>query len=53
MSFTGHKSLKEVTRYTVAADRKRLAKTAMAKLIVKQDQAGLTNPDKTSGNSKE
>jgi integrase len=52
MSFTGHKSLKEVTRYTVAADRKRLAKTAMAKLIVKQDQAGLTNSDKTSGNSK-
>lgn len=39
MAITGHKSLKEVTRYTVAADRKRLAKAAMAKLNVKSSKA--------------
>ncbi len=31
MSITGHKTLKEVTRYTMAADRTRLAVTAMQK----------------------
>ena len=32
MSITGHKTLREVTRYTEAADRKNLAKVAMVKL---------------------
>ena len=32
MSITGHKSLREVTRYTEAADRRQLAKAAMKKL---------------------
>jgi integrase len=32
-SITGHASLKEVERYTEAADRKRLAREAMAKLV--------------------
>lgn len=32
-SITGHASLKEVERYTKAADRKRMAREAMAKLI--------------------
>jgi integrase len=31
MAITGHKTLKEVTRYTAAADRARLARDAMAK----------------------
>jgi integrase len=31
-AITGHASLKEVARYTEAADRKRLAKSAMAKI---------------------
>jgi hypothetical protein len=30
---TGHATLKEVQRYTSAADRKRLAREAMAKLV--------------------
>lgn len=33
MAITGHKTLKEVTRYTAAVDRKRLAITAMSKTI--------------------
>lgn len=32
MAITGHKTLKEVTRYTAAADRKRLAEQGMAKI---------------------
>lgn len=32
MAITGHKTLKEVTRYTAAVDRKRLGITAMAKI---------------------
>ncbi|MBL8628632.1 MAG: tyrosine-type recombinase/integrase [Rhodospirillaceae bacterium] len=32
MAITGHKTLKEVTRYTAAVDRKRLGQTAMAKI---------------------
>jgi integrase len=32
-SITAHASLKEVERYTEAADRKRMAKEAMAKLV--------------------
>jgi integrase len=32
-AITGHASLAEVQRYTKAADRKRLAQSAMAKLI--------------------
>ena len=31
MSITGHKTLKEVTRYTAAADRTKLAIVAMNK----------------------
>jgi integrase len=31
MSISGHKTLKEVTRYTSAVDRRELAKSAMAK----------------------
>jgi len=33
MSITGHKTLKEVSRYTAAVDRRRLAVTAMSKTI--------------------
>ena len=32
-AITGHATLNEVTRYTKAADRKRLAREGMAKLI--------------------
>ena len=32
-SITGHVSLKEIERYTKAADRKRMAREAMGKLI--------------------
>ena len=32
MAITGHESLKEVERYTKAAEQKRLAKSAMRKL---------------------
>jgi len=32
-AITGHATLKEVQRYTSAADRKRMAREAMAKLI--------------------
>jgi integrase len=32
-AITGHASIAEVQRYTKAADRKRLARSAMAKLI--------------------
>ena len=32
MAITGHESLKEVERYTKAAEQKRLAKSAMGKL---------------------
>jgi integrase len=34
-AITGHASLSEVQRYTKAADRKRMAREAMAKLIEK------------------
>jgi hypothetical protein len=33
MAITGHTTLKEVTRYTAAVDRKRFAITAMSKTI--------------------
>jgi integrase len=32
-AITGHASLSEVQRYTKAADRKRMAREAMAKLV--------------------
>jgi hypothetical protein len=32
MAITGHKTLREVTRYTEAADRRELAEAAMAKI---------------------
>jgi integrase len=34
-AITGHASLSEVQRYTKAADRKRMAREAMAKLVEK------------------
>jgi integrase len=37
-AITGHASLKEVARYTEAADRKRLAKSAMAKVRTLSDK---------------
>jgi len=40
-AITGHASLKEVARYTEAADRKRLAQSAMAKVRTLSDK-----PDK-------
>ncbi len=35
MAFSGHKTLTEVQRYTMDADRKRLADAAMAKLRIR------------------
>jgi integrase len=37
-AITGHASLSEVQRYTKAADRKRMAREAMAKLIEKDGE---------------
>ena len=37
-AITGHASLKEVARYTEAADRKRLAQSAMAKVRTSSDK---------------
>jgi integrase len=46
-SWSGHKTLKEVERYTKAADQKRLAESAMnisvAKLETKVAKSGVTN----------
>jgi integrase len=39
-AITGHASLKEVARYTEAADRKRLAQSAMAKVRTLSDKPG-------------
>ena len=35
MSITGHRTLKEVTRYTEAFDRAKLGRSAMAKLAAR------------------
>jgi hypothetical protein len=36
MAISGHKSLKEVERYTKAADQERLARSAVARLATNQ-----------------
>jgi len=41
MAITGHRTLREVTRYTEAADRRHLARSAMIK-VVKPKRTGLT-----------
>lgn len=50
---TGHKTLKEVERYTIAADQKRLAQAAIAKIGGTQSEQNLSNLenrlDKTGG----
>jgi integrase len=57
-SITGHASLREIVRYTKAADQKRLARAAIDKMSAKQEQKlsnpprSLTNPPKTQGKSK-
>jgi hypothetical protein len=43
MAISGHKTLKEVQRYTSAADRKRLADSGMAKMLGQSENAGATN----------
>jgi integrase len=43
MAFSGHKTLTEVQRYTMEADRKRLADAALAKLRVQNENANYTN----------
>src|SRR5262245_22761361 len=43
MAFSGHKTLTEVQRYTMDADRKRLADAAMAKLRDQSKNADYTN----------
>jgi integrase len=42
MAISGHTTLAEVTRYTAAADRKKLAKEGMAKI---EKRTGFGNPD--------
>ncbi len=55
---TGHASLREIVRYTKAADQKRLARAAMEKVSAKPEQKlsnlgpGLTIPAKRQGKSK-
>jgi len=57
-SITGHASLREIVRYTKAADQKRLARSAMEKVSAKPEQkpsnfgSGLTNQPKKQGKSK-
>jgi hypothetical protein len=45
MAISGHKTLSEVQRYTSDADRKRLAKTGMAKLRDQSENIDVTNTD--------
>ena len=45
MAISGHKTLSEVQRYTSDADRKRLAKTGMAKLRDQSENTDVTNTD--------
>jgi integrase len=54
-AITGHASLKEVVRYTKAADQRRLAMTAMRKMTVHENETGsgsvnppLSNPKRLS-----
>jgi integrase len=57
-SITGHASLREIVRYTKAADQKRLARAAIDKVSAKQEQKlsnqprGLTIRAKTEGKSR-
>jgi integrase len=57
-SITGHASLREIVRYTKAADQKRLARAAIDKVSAKPEQKlsnlapGLTNRPKKQGKSK-
>jgi integrase len=52
-AFTGHRSLREVARYTKAADQKRLARQALEVLLKTEGEQTLSNLvprlDKTSG----
>ena len=48
-AITGHRTLKEVQRYTVAADQKRLARDAMSALQQRQDE---TLPERKLPNRK-
>ena len=45
MAISGHKTLSEVQRYTSAADKKRLADSAMAKLRDQSENAEVTNAE--------
>jgi integrase len=57
-SITGHASLREIVRYTKAADQKRLARSAINKVSAKAEQKlsnpprGLTNRAKNRGKSR-
>jgi integrase len=57
-SITGHASLREIVRYTKAADQKRLARSAIDKVSAKAEQklsnlgSSLTIRAKTQGKSK-
>jgi hypothetical protein len=59
-ALTGHASLREIERYTRAADQARMARSAMAKTVaqeqtgmksVKPDAGELSNPLKTLTNA--
>jgi integrase len=41
MSISGHRTLKEVARYTAAADQARMARVAMASISTNREQAGV------------
>ncbi|MGE5500923.1 MAG: tyrosine-type recombinase/integrase [Ignavibacteriales bacterium] len=51
MSVTGHRTLKEVARYTAKADQKRRAESAMAKVGKTETEQSLSNPDNRLANS--
>ncbi|ACI92116.1 phage integrase [Afipia carboxidovorans OM5] len=55
MAVTGHQSLKEVERYTKEAQRRRLASTAMAKLVPARPKSEriLSPLEKSRDNSEE
>ena len=48
MAVSGHKTLTEVQRYTSAADKKRLADSALAKLRGQSENAEVTNAEAKS-----
>ena len=50
MAVTGHRTLKEVTRYTVAADQERLAREAIAAIGPKSERP-VANPSERVANS--